>query len=523
MSALPGSAGESSAAKLVWTAEEAAWLKEHPVLRAGCDPAWPPFSFYTPEGVHAGVDADLLGILAARMGVKFDVVRTDSWRETDALGRAGKLDVICGMAETEERKEVYAFSDSYIGSPVAVIMRIDAPFYTGLRNLKGKEVAAPAAYVTTRMIEQRHPGIILKKTTTTAEAMHAVSRGQAEATVENLITASYLLREEGLTNLKIAGLAEFNFELRLAVPKDRPMLAGILDKALASISQEERFRLRDKWVPLNIEEAINWSVVKRVAGWFFLTAALVVSVVAIKNRRLARELEARRVAEIKLRELNEEKNHLMAMLAHDLKNPLQTIILACGGIEAEQDREAAEIIQQTADRMTRLVRNVLNANAWETGKAKMEIHRHDLAEVVEDVVTAARPKAEAKQIELSYAPGPGAVMVDSDALTQVVDNLVGNALKFTPSGGHVAVEVARDRGAVELKVSDSGPGIRAEERPKLFGKYSRLSAKPTGGESSHGLGLSIAKQLAETMGGTITVDAPGGRGATFRLRFPEAA
>src|SRR6185369_13261423 len=165
-------------------------------------------------------------------GVKFQVVRMANWEDTVGLAIAGKVDLLCGMAATPEREQQFFFTQPYMRAPVAVIMRSDAPFYTGLRNLQGRVVAAPSAYVTTALIEQQHPAIRLKKTKTSAEALQAVSRGQADATVENLVSASSLMRSEGLTNLKIVGIAEFDFELRLAVPKSEPLLHDILQKGV---------------------------------------------------------------------------------------------------------------------------------------------------------------------------------------------------------------------------------------------------------------------------------------------------
>ena len=521
----PSRAGIPARPPVALTAEESQWLKQHPVLKVGSDPAWPPFSFYNKDGQHDGMDADVLANLGERLGVRFQVLQTANWEETIALARDGKVDVLSGMAASPEREQTYLFTQPYMRAPVAVIMRSDAPFYTGLRNLHGRVVAAPSAYVTTAMIEQQHPAIHLRKTKTSAEAFQAVSRGQAEATVENLVSASSLMRSEGLTNLKIVGIAEFDFELRLGVSKSLPILHDILQKGVASISDEELARMRDKWIPVDITDAINWSVVKRLVLWIFGTAALVVLVVLIKNRRLAAELRARKKAEAGLRELHDEKDHLMAMLAHDLNNPLQTIHLACDQLDdyVKPDDDTVEVVRQTADRMSRLVKNVLNINALEAGMSAMEMRKVDLAGAVSDVVASFEARARAKSIALSFTQEEGRILGNSDALAQITDNLVGNAIKFTPSGGRVAVAVGKKTGHVEFSVSDTGPGIREEEKPKLFGKFARLSAQPTAGESSHGLGLAIVKKLVETMGGAILVESPAGTGATFRLVFPEAA
>jgi signal transduction histidine kinase len=109
---------------------------------------------------------------------------------------------------------------------------------------------------------------------------------------------------------------------------------------------------------------------------------------------------------------------------------------------------------------------------------------------------------------------------DPSRLTQVTRNLVGNAVKYSPRGATVRVGVERKDGAVLLRVSDEGPGISEENIPQLFLPFSRLAVTPTGGESSHGLGLSIAHDLVKLHGGTIRVESKPGAGATFIVEFP---
>src|SRR5690606_1363888 len=111
---------------------------------------------------------------------------------------------------------------------------------------------------------------------------------------------------------------------------------------------------------------------------------------------------------------------------------------------------------------------------------------------------------------------------DYTAAAQIADNLISNALKFTPPGGAIAVSLARHDGRIQFSVRDSGPGILAEEKPRLFLKFARLSARPTADETSHGLGLSIVKKFADAIGADIEVESEPGEGAEFRVSFAGA-
>ena len=148
------------------------------------------------------------------------------------------------------------------------------------------------------------------------------------------------------------------------------------------------------------------------------------------------------------------------------------------------------------------------------------IHELDLGKATRSVTERLRKAAEAKQIALGFH-GENACIVRADdlALEQVLENLVSNAIKFTPRNGSVEVTVKAGDGFAEARVADTGPGVSESERPRLFRKFSRLSAQPTGGESSHGLGLMMVKYLTEAMNGTVRHEPRAGGGSLFIARF----
>ncbi len=243
--------------------------------------------------------------------------------------------------------------------------------------------------------------------------------------------------------------------------------------------------------------------------WFLVALSLAAAIIFIYR---ARRLDvARRDAEGQLAELRVEREHLLAMLANDLNNPLQTIRLACDSFgPGPVDDKTLTTLRQTVERMTRLVKNVLNTTALNSGQAKFEMREMDLSSETAAIVTAMQPRAQVKQITLSFKPGPGCVRADGDALAQIMDEVVGNALKFTPRKGRIEVAVHREGRHIELRVGDSGPGVGAEELPRLFAKH-------TG--STHG--LAIVKRLAEAMDGIVFAESPQGAGLTVRVRLPE--
>jgi signal transduction histidine kinase len=227
----------------------------------------------------------------------------------------------------------------------------------------------------------------------------------------------------------------------------------------------------------------------------------------------------------KLVYLNKEKNDFMGIAAHDLKNPL-TVILSNGELlreiaEEKTEQELADMIISASERMHHLITNLLDANAIEEGKFASKLDCYNLGALVEHSVTHNRSSATRKRIEIRMGLGEEVfVRADRLATMQILDNLISNAVKYSPFDSTVQVHLLCERKHALVRVRDEGPGISEEDQKKLFQKFSRLSASPTGGESSTGLGLSIAKKLAEAMAGSIECHSMLGYGAIFTLRLP---
>jgi signal transduction histidine kinase len=223
--------------------------------------------------------------------------------------------------------------------------------------------------------------------------------------------------------------------------------------------------------------------------------------------------------------LNNEKNEFMGIAAHDLKNPLTVIVGSAELLTMSKDPERTAkftgTILAAARRMRDLITNLLDANAIEQGKFIQRLERCDLRELVEQSVDHNQTSATKKNISIRVGLSEGLwAKADRAATLQILDNLISNALKYSPPNTTVHVHSLPEAEHVLITVRDEGPGISEADQKKLFQKFTRLSARPTGGESSTGLGLAIVKKLAEAMSGTVQCQSTLGTGATFILRLP---
>ena len=227
-------------------------------------------------------------------------------------------------------------------------------------------------------------------------------------------------------------------------------------------------------------------------------------------------------------EANRMKDEFLATLSHELRTPLNAIVgwahvLRGGPLDKAVVARAVDTIDRNARTQTQLISDILDVSRIVTGKLRLSVGPVELPAVVESSLEAARPAAAAKEIriEAEIDPLAGPVSGDNDRLQQVVGNLLGNAIKFTPKGGRVKVRLARLESEVEIVVEDSGVGIAPEYLPRLFERFRHPDASTTRPHGGIGLGLAIVRHLVELHGGRVEASSGGrGQGATFRVRLP---
>jgi signal transduction histidine kinase len=236
-----------------------------------------------------------------------------------------------------------------------------------------------------------------------------------------------------------------------------------------------------------------------------------------------------KLARERLREMNDEKNEFMGIAAHDLRNPLsaikgfsEMIIEDAEALQHQVLQTNGRHIKNMAERMVEMVQNLLDANRIERGEMQLKLAPVDLSAITALVVEGQRSRAAAKEQSIEFQPSPGgaAAVADPTVAAQIIENLVSNAVKYSPPGKRIWVRLRGAAQTVRFEVQDEGPGLSADDQKKLFGKFARLSAKPTGGEHATGLGLSIVKRMVEAMHGRVWCESELGRGATFVVEWP---
>lgn len=242
-----------------------------------------------------------------------------------------------------------------------------------------------------------------------------------------------------------------------------------------------------------------------------------------ERETMRREILAQRdrleEANTRLIALDREKTEVLGIAAHDLRSPICNIRSLCDFIPGEDPvtSQMTSLIGATADSLLSLLSNLLDLDRIERGQLELEIREHDLLPISRHIVEQFSAAAHEKEINVRLAVCGDSLfaMTDESSFRRVLQNLLSNALKFSPSGSEVEVRAMPREGKVRFEIQDQGPGISAADRKSLFGRFARLSARPTAGESSSGLGLSIVKHLVTVMNGRVGCDSVVGQGATF--------
>jgi signal transduction histidine kinase/CheY-like chemotaxis protein len=241
------------------------------------------------------------------------------------------------------------------------------------------------------------------------------------------------------------------------------------------------------------------------------------------NRRLSAQW-------LRLQRANGFKNEILGTVAHDLKNPLGVILgrtemlteLIGAGSSKENVTSQVEHIRDATKRLTSMVDHLISDAMADAFDITIRREPVDVAALVNEVADANLPLAVNKQQSISVSAPPNVVtMCDTDRIREAIDNLISNAIKYSSIGGKIVVRVTHEGENTVIRIADDGAGLSPEDLGRLFGRFQRLSAKPTAGESSTGLGLSIVKRIIDMHGGHVTAQSPGpGQGSTFTVTLP---
>ena len=524
--------------KIGLTEKERKWLKAHPVIRLASDDNLTPVESIDAEGRFQGISADFIRLIGQRLDIEFKTSPKKPWSEILEMARNRELDLMTSVMETEERKAFTTFTTPYLSYPIVIITYSSVDYVDGLNGLAGKKVALPKDYAISDLIMREYPELDVELYADALMGMRAVSEGKIFAFLGNIATSSIMMRKHGIGNLKISGETPYRDELGFGVRSDWPELVGILQKALDSITTEEKNAILHKWKLVQVASRIDYRLVWQILGVSLLILLFVLYWNWTLQRARWAALAARKEADA-AREAadsaNQAKSAFLANMSHELRTPLNAILGFSEMMGRARDipsthHEKIGIIKRSGEHLLAMINDVLDLSKIEAGRVELAPEAFNLPRLLEDIGQMFEVRAERAQLRFDLQTDPALapfIKTDPGKLRQILINLLGNAVKFTREGGFAlrsrTLPMVDDSTMVtlQLEVEDSGPGIPTEQQQRIFEPFVQAGHSPTATKGT-GLGLAITKSFIKLMGGEIDVKSETDKGSLFRVKLPVA-
>lgn len=292
---------QASEVEFSLTEEERAWLESHRDLRLGMWIDSPPIMFRGADGEMQGLVPAFSDIVVKKLGLKPRYVRASDFMSTWELAKAGEVDVVSAVTAGPERSSEMHMSEPYLYLPVVVITRLDYPVISGLSSLEGKRIAVVRGHVPHLRIPNDYEKIDVIPVPGVGQGVQMVLAKQVSALVASKVTVDHYTRQYDIKGIRTASITEYSYRVSFGIRKDWPELLPLINRALASISEEERTNINNYWTVLRDSDWIDRPYLLRVVGSIVFVAMLLVGLFVFWNRKLAKEVEGRILAEERFR------------------------------------------------------------------------------------------------------------------------------------------------------------------------------------------------------------------------------
>lgn len=503
------------------TQAEKQYLSDISPIKFTGDPDWLPYEAVDGEGNYIGQVADHIALIQRMLGVVFEFIPTNTWSESVALAKSGKVDI---LSETSSSflSEQLLFTNSYSKTPIVFAMRDTENYVDNFNQIKDKKIGLVKDYGITSAVIKKYPNQNFYFFDSIQDALVGVSTRKIDAVFVNSSQAIFNIKKLGLRNVRIVGKSHFESNLAFAVQPDKPELVNILNKALAVIiHSKEQQAIYNKWNDAEYNEVVNYSLIYKIV----FVSLFVLFFGALWLYKLKKEVDKRKaiakrlfIAEQSANIANKAKSNFLAVISHELRTPLNGImgmleLLEKSKLNSEQ-MTMAHLARRSSESLLNILNDVLDFSKIEANKMSLVIEPANIKEMIEACVNTLAQNAYDKGLFVEMFVSPELnreFQVDAARISQVVNNFLNNAIKFTSKGG-VSIYATLLKSTTEvdqlsIAIKDTGIGISETNQKMLFQEFVQVDMESQRKFSGSGLGLSICKRLSQLMKGDIELES----------------
>ena len=511
-------------AVIPFTVAEELYLIDKEYFTMVVDPHWMPIESINEKNEHIGIAADFLKLIEKKAGIEIRLIPTTSWSQTVQFAQDRKADLISVASETEDRKKYWNFTKTLIQLQTVLATKENTSPFSSLEEITDKPLGIMRGYSHVELLSKKYPDINLVQIDSYEEGFKRVLADNLYGVIGNIAAIGYYMQQEKINTLKIAGrVSEDNF-LKVAVRNDDPHILSVFNKIIASITEQEKQEILNKWLSVRYDHTTDFSLYLKTflaVFAFFLLFLFWFIKVRLLNQKL-------KLANSQLSDLNKQKDYFFSVIGHDLRNPLTPIIGFSNILSTDSDSLSLEEIKKYSSVIytkSNTILDILNQIVdWARSElkyisiSKKEINLNQLAEQTIKIYSETASK---KEITIqNLIPANTILISDETILSAILRNLVNNALKFSQKGSNILISytIGSDL-RKNITVEDFGIGMSEEIITNLFQLNPFQSREGTNKEKGTGLGLLICKQFSDSINCELKIKSEINKGTKVSLIF----